>query len=115
MNNPWLNHEMAENELWVHDSSAAAFGLRNGERVFLENQDGIRSSKPVKVKVTPGIRPDCSYLVHGYGCRSMHLKEGFDRGVSDTSLMTRSSKDPLSGVRGMRVNFVRLVKTRGGG
>ena len=115
MNNPWLNHEMAENELWVHDSSAAAFGLRNGERVFLENQDGIRSGKPVKVKVTPGIRPDCSYLVHGYGCRSMHLKEGFDRGVSDTSLMTRSSKDPLSGVRGMRVNFVRLVKARGEG
>lgn len=113
MNNPWLNHEIVENEVWVHGSYAAASGIKDGQRVFLENQDGIRSGKPVKVKVTPGIRPDCIYLVHGYGCRSVLLKQGFDRGVSDTSLMTRSSKDPVSGVRGMRVNFVRLVKARG--
>lgn len=113
MNNPWLNHEIAENEVWVNGSYAAPLGIKDGQRVFLENQDGIRSCKPVKVKVTPGIRPDCIYMVHGYGCRSALLKEGFDRGVSDTSLMTRSSKDPVSGVRGMRVNFVRFVKARG--
>ena len=113
MNNPWLNHEIAENEVWVNGRCAADFGIKDGQRVFLENQDGIRSFKPVKVKVTPGIRPDCIYMVHGYGCRSAYLKEGFDRGVSDTSLMTRSSKDPVSGVRGMRVNFVRFVKARG--
>ncbi|RJX26899.1 MAG: twin-arginine translocation pathway signal protein [Desulfurivibrio sp.] len=112
MNNPWLNHEIPENEVWVHPSHAAAARISDGERVFLENQDGIRSFKAVKVKVTPGIRPDCSYLVHGYGCRSLLLQQAFDRGVSDTSLMTRSSKDPVSGVRGMRVNFIRLVKAR---
>lgn len=112
MNNPWLNHEITENEVWVNPSYAAPLGIKDGQPVFLENQDGIRSFKPVKVKVTPGIRPDCIYMVHGYGCRSALLKEGFDRGVSDTSLMTRSSKDPVSGVRGMRVNFVRFVKAR---
>ena len=110
-NNPWLRHEMGENELWINDTYAARWSLTNGDMVFLENQDGIRSLKAVKVKVTPGIRTDCGYLVHGFGCRSFHLKEGFHQGISDTSLMTRSSVDPLSGVRGMRCNFVRLVKS----
>lgn len=47
------------------------------------------------------------------GPSSFFLQQGFDRGVSDTSLMTRSSKDPVSGVPGMRVNFVRAGKARG--
>ncbi len=110
-NNPWLRHEMGENEIWINDTYAARLSLTHGETVFLENQDGIRSIKRVKVKVTPGIRTDCGYMVHGFGCRSSHLKEGFHQGISDTSLMTRSSTDPISGVRGMRVNFVRVVKS----
>ncbi|MCB2181841.1 MAG: molybdopterin-dependent oxidoreductase [Desulfobulbaceae bacterium] len=109
-NNPWLNHEIDENVLWVNDIYAARSRVKDGEKIFLENQDGIRSIKPIKVKVTPGIRSDCVFMVHGYGCRSSLLKEAFNRGISDTALMTRSKEDPISGVRGMRVNFVRFVQ-----
>lgn len=112
INNPWLLHEMGENELWLNDTVAAQLGMKNGDAVLLENQDNIRSLQQIRVKVTPGIRPDCVYLVHGFGCRSAHLHAAFGRGVSDTALMTRSKEDPLSGARGMRVNFVRPVPLR---
>ncbi len=110
-NNTWLNHESPENEIWVNDTVAKAMGLADGENIILENQDGIRSITAIRVKVTPGIRQDCVYVAHGYGARSSLLSQGFNRGVSDTYLMTRSKKDPISGVRGMRTNFVRFRKS----
>lgn len=109
-NDPWLGHEMAENELWINEQEAFRLGFSHGERVLLENQDGVWSPSPVRLKLTPGIRRDCVYTVHGFGSRSPLLHFGYDRGVADSSLMTRSLPDPVSGCRGLRVNFVRPVK-----
>lgn len=109
-NNSWLHNESAENEIWINDGVARTMRLKDGERVILENQDGIRSITSIQVKVTPGIRQDCVFIVHGYGARSDFLSLGYNRGVSDTCLMTRSKKDPISGVRGMRINHVRFVR-----
>ncbi|MBC8317033.1 MAG: molybdopterin-dependent oxidoreductase [Desulfobulbaceae bacterium] len=109
-NNSWLHHESPENEIWVNDDVARTMRLNDGDRVMLENQDGIRSITSISVKVTPGIRQDCVFIVHGYGARSSFLSLGYNRGVSDTYLMTRSNKDPISGVRGMRTNYVRFVR-----
>lgn len=101
---------MPENEVWFAAQTAREFGVKDGERVILENADGVRS-QAVRVKVTEGIRRDCAYLVHGFGQMSGSLTRAFGRGASDTSLMTRVSVDPLTGATGMRVNFVRPVKT----
>jgi thiosulfate reductase/polysulfide reductase chain A len=109
-NNPWLGHEMAENELWINDQEAKRLGFIHGEQVLLENQDGVWSPNPIRLKLTPGIRWDCVYTVHGFGSRSPLLHFGYNRGVADSSLMTRSLPDPVSGCRGLRVNFVRPVK-----
>ncbi len=109
-NNPWLMHEVNENVLWLNDKVARKMNINNNDTLYLENQDGIRSVKPVKIKVTPGIRVDCVYLAHGFGCRSPFLSTAFNQGVSDASLLTRTAPDKISGVRGMRVNFIRLVK-----
>ena len=109
-NNKWLRHEIAENELWLNDQLAEKLFVDDGDQIFIENQDGVRSTKPIAVKITPGIRYDCVYLVHGFGVRSPLLTKGFDQGVSDSLLMTRSRRDQFSGSRGMRVNFVRFIK-----
>ena len=109
-NNPWLLHEVEENELWLNDRVAAIVKIQNGDRLFLENHDGIRSVSPVKIKVTPGIRVDCVFLAHGFGSNSPFLQLAFNRGIDDGSLMTRSSPDPTTGVRGIRGNFVRFIK-----
>ncbi|MGZ5380312.1 MAG: molybdopterin-containing oxidoreductase family protein [Thermoanaerobaculia bacterium] len=108
-NNEALNALMPENEVWLHTSAARDWGVTGGQRIVLENAEGVKSS-PIRVKVTEGIRTDCAYLVHGFGQRSRALRRAFGRGASDNSLMSRVSVDPLTGGTGMRVNFVRAAR-----
>ncbi|RUM89016.1 MAG: hypothetical protein DSZ24_02300 [Thermodesulfatator sp.] len=109
MNNEWLHHEWPENQAWINDEVAAKLGLKDGEEIVLENQDGKRSF-PVKVKVTPGIRPDCIYLSHGFGSRSSKLSRAYRKGASDQFLITHYVQDPFMGASSHRTNFVRIVK-----
>jgi len=108
-NNEALHALMPENEAWLYTKAAAALQIQDGDRVLLENDEGVRSL-PVRVMVTEGIRGDCIYLVHGFGQRSRKLRRASGRGASDTNLMSRVKVDPLMGGTGMRVNFVRPVK-----
>ncbi len=108
-NNAWLDALMPENQVWINRDAARDLRLEEGDRVVLENQDGA-ASLPVLVRVTPGIRRDCVYMVHGFGHRSRALRRAYRRGASDTALMTRIAVDPIMGGTGMRVNFVRLRK-----
>jgi thiosulfate reductase/polysulfide reductase chain A len=99
---------MDENEVWVNADVARRAGLATGDRVRLRNQDGVRSDFAVKVRVTEAIRPDCVYMVHGFGHTSRMLRRAFGRGASDARLITRYKTDPLMGGTGMNVNFVNL-------
>jgi thiosulfate reductase/polysulfide reductase chain A len=113
VNNRLLSTCHPENEVWVNADAAAALPgfenrpLKTGHRVRLVNQDGVRS-KPVKARVTQRIRGDCVYMVHGYGHRAKKLRHAFNRGASDSELVTRSKVDPIMGGTGMNVNFVRI-------
>ena len=114
-NNRQLGELDPENEVWVN--AAAARGLidfferplRDGERVVLVNQDGVRSN-PVKLKLTRRVRGDCVYLVHGFGHTSPHLRFARGRGADDAALTTKYKVDPIMGGTGMNVNFVRLER-----
>jgi len=108
-NNEALDALMSENEVWLATNVARDWGVTDGQRIVLENPEGVKSS-PVRVKVTEGIRSDCAYLVHGFGQQSRALRRAFGRGASDNSLMSRVSVDPLTGGTGMRVNFVRAAR-----
>jgi thiosulfate reductase/polysulfide reductase chain A len=105
--NPVLAQAMDENEVWVNADVAARVGLATGDRVRLRNQDGVLST-PVRVKATQAIRPDCVYMVHGFGHTSKSLRRALGRGASDAQLVTRYETDPLMGGTGMNVNFVTL-------
>ena len=108
-NTPLLNELYPENEVWVNADLAADLGLKSGDRVVLENQDGARSG-PIRVKATQRIRKDCVFMVHGFGHDAPGLKRANKRGASDAVLQTRYVLDPISGGAGLRVNFVKLVK-----
>ncbi len=45
--------------------------------IRLQKQDGIRSLKPVKIKVTAGIRVDCAYITCEYGCPATSMRNNF--------------------------------------
>ncbi|MCX5716847.1 MAG: molybdopterin-dependent oxidoreductase [Nitrospirae bacterium] len=109
-NNAWLHNNAPENELWMNDKLARQIGVKNGEYLELENQDGVRSNKSIKVKVTPGIRPDCVFTQALYGSPVKMLSKAYNSGVADNPLFTKIIKDPLVGTVGMRVNFVRFIK-----
>ena len=109
-NNAWLMAAQSENPVWVNDKLAARLGLKEGDRVSLVNQDGIKSRTTTSVKVTPGIREDCVYLHHGFGSMNPELTVGCNKGVDDQSLITKIAVDPETGAHGMRNNFVKLVK-----
>jgi thiosulfate reductase/polysulfide reductase chain A len=105
--NPVLRDAMQENEVWVNASVGARLGLRSGDYVQLRNQDGVLSHR-VKARVTEAIRPDCVYLVHGFGHTARGLRSAYGKGASDAQLITRYATDPLMGGTGTNVNFVTL-------
>jgi thiosulfate reductase/polysulfide reductase chain A len=110
-NNRFLSEVTSENEVWLNAKAADERGLVNGERVVLVNQDGIRS-EPARLKATQRIRPDCVFVVHGYGHDSPGLKFAKGRGLDDAKLVTRVAVDPVAGSTGMSVNFVTVERAR---
>jgi thiosulfate reductase/polysulfide reductase chain A len=107
-NNAWLDDLMPENPIWINDEIAKRAGFHDGQHVVLENQDRVQSP-PITLRVTPGLRRDVAYTVHGFGPNAPGLKKAYEHGFSDTALMTRIAIDPLMGGTGMRVNFVRIL------
>jgi len=108
-NTPLLHQLNPENDLWLNAGVAASMGIKDGDKVYLENQDGVRSG-PIKVKATQRIRPDAVFMSHGFGRNAPQLSLANGRGASDAALISRYALDPISGGAGMRVNFVRIVK-----
>ncbi|MDA8159444.1 MAG: molybdopterin-dependent oxidoreductase, partial [Desulfobacteraceae bacterium] len=109
VNNQWLWELFKENQVWLNAKEAARLGLKDLALVRLVNQDGI-NSEPVRVKVTERIRPDCVYMVHGFGQHSPAMTRAYNRGADDQHLISKYKIDPICGTTGMRVNFVKIVK-----
>jgi thiosulfate reductase/polysulfide reductase chain A len=107
--NPLLQVLMPENEVWVNTATAAKSGLRNGQYVLLRNQDGVVSNR-IRVKATQRIRPDCVYMVYGFGHTNRMLKGAYLKGASAAQLNTRYATDPIMGGTSIHRNFVTFVK-----
>jgi len=109
-NNRLLSETHDENAVWVNTEVAQAWGLKHGDRIHLKNQDDVTSTFSAPVKVTQGIRPDCVYIVHGYGRKAAKLRQAYGKGIDDAELITRYKVDPIMGGTGMNVNFVTFVR-----
>jgi thiosulfate reductase/polysulfide reductase chain A len=108
-NNPNLTDLMDENTLWINPKVAKAWSISNDQYIWLQNQDGLISDFPIRVRITERIRWDSIYMVHGFGHAQRQMKRCFGRGVSDTQLITRVLTDPIMGGTGMRGNFVTFI------
>ena len=109
INNPNLSDLSEENKLWVNPKVARIEGLRNNQKVWLENQDSVISTFSIKVRVTERIRWDSVYMYHGFGHNNKKLSRAHGKGASDTELITKVSIDPIMGGTGMRGNFVKFL------
>jgi thiosulfate reductase / polysulfide reductase chain A len=108
-NNPNLTDLMDENTVWINPKVAKIWGLVNDQYIWLQNQDGVISEFPIRVRITERIRWDAVYMVHGFGHAQKQMQRCYGRGASDTQLMTKVLVDPLMGGTGMRGNFVTFV------
>ncbi|TXG35311.1 molybdopterin-containing oxidoreductase family protein [Seonamhaeicola maritimus] len=108
-NNPNLNDLKSENNLWVNPKVARIIGLRNGQEVWLRNQDKITSTFGIKVRVTERVRWDSVYMVHGFGHDNKKLSRAFGKGINDTQMISKTMVDPIMGGTGMRGNFVEIL------
>ncbi len=109
-NNPNLFDLMEENSVWVNPKVAALWDLKDGDYIWLKNQDDVTTDFPVKVRVTERIRWDSVYMVHGFGHKNKKLSRANGRGASDSKLITNVMEDPIMGGTGMRGNFVTFLK-----
>ena len=112
-NNKLLCETYSQNVIWVSADVCRETGLEHGDWVNLTNQDDVVSG-PIQVKATERIRPDCVYMVHGWGSKNKLLRHAYGKGASDSDLVTRARVDPIMGGTGMNVNFVRLEKVSHG-
>ncbi len=109
VNNPNLVDIKAENELWVNPKVAKLWGLKNGQYVWLKNQDDIVSTFSIKVRITERIRWDSVFMAHGFGHTNKKLTRAFGKGASDNQLISKVHLDPVMGGTGMRGNFVTIL------
>lgn len=105
-NNRNLTDLMDENTCWINPKIAKLWEIKNDQYIYLENQDGVRSSFSIRVRVTERIRWDSVYMVHGFGHANKKLSRAYGKGASDSELITKVHLDPIMGGTGMRGNFV---------
>lgn len=105
-NNPWLHDFAPENRLWIASGPARSVGVADGDMVEVASRVG---SVRLRAKVSEEIRPDCVFMLHGFGKRSPALERVFDRGGSDAVLL-EAAWDKVSGNAAMHETFVRVRK-----
>jgi thiosulfate reductase/polysulfide reductase chain A len=105
--NIWLNYFMPENLLWIHPDAAAKLGISDGETVEVKDPKG-RGGK-IAAKVTPRIRPDTVFTVHGFGHWDTRMTTAVGKGLSD-SLLASDTREKHIGSISMGMNMVTVTK-----
>jgi thiosulfate reductase/polysulfide reductase chain A len=105
-NNLLLHKYDDEPRLWMNTKVAAGKGLRDGEMVAVKSDVGMVY---VKLLATQAIRPDCVYMMPGFGHLSMGLTTACGLGASDSDLHL-TFVDPVSGGQALSQTFVTVEK-----
>ena len=105
-NNPWLNQFAPENSLWVNATTAEGLGISDGDRMEVASTVGVVR---LKARVTQEIRPDCVFMLHGYGKKSKWQRLVAGNGGSDAELL-ETAWDKVSGGSALHETFVTIRK-----
>ncbi|MEN8137575.1 MAG: molybdopterin-dependent oxidoreductase [Bacteroidota bacterium] len=109
INSPNMNDLMDENNIWINPKIAKIWDFKSGQEIWLQNQDGVISTFPIKIRVTERIRHDSVFMVHGFGHKNKKLTRAYGKGASDSEMISSYKIDPVTGGTGMRGNFVTFL------
>ena len=105
-NNAWLNEFDPVNHLWLNPEPAQRMGIRTGDTVEVASTVG---SVKIKARVTEEIRPDCVFMLHGFGKHSKWQKLACDVGASD-AVVLETAWDQVSGNAAFHETLVSVRK-----
>jgi thiosulfate reductase/polysulfide reductase chain A len=105
-NNAWLNQFAPENGLWLSLVAADRLGIKDGDRIEVASTVG---AVQLKARVTHEIRPDCVFMLHGYGKKSKWQRLVAGKGGSDAELL-ETAWDKVSGNASLHETFVSVRK-----
>ena len=105
-NNQLLHKYEDEPRLWMNTKVARTQGLRDKDLVEVNSEVG---SIHVRLLATEAIRPDCVYMMPGFGHLSMGLTTAYGLGSSDSDLHVTYT-DPISGGQALSQTFVTVKK-----
>jgi thiosulfate reductase / polysulfide reductase chain A len=105
-NNPWLHEFYPENDLWLNPKPATAMGIKTGD--LLEVSSSVGAVK-IKALVTEEIRPDCVFMLHGYGKLAKWQSLVYGVGASD-AVVLETAWDEVSGNAAFHETFVKVRK-----
>ena len=109
-NNFMLTDLQKSNYLWLNAKKGKEMGLKDGDFVYLENQDGVRAPGKIKVKLTQRMRDDAVYMNHGFGVHAKAMTRANNQGIADDDLIMKYAIDPIMGGTAMRGSFIKIVK-----
>jgi thiosulfate reductase / polysulfide reductase chain A len=95
-----------ENTLWMHPSSAAKLGLRDGERVEVSSQAG---SVNLNLHVFAGIEEETVYMATGFGSLSPGQRHVHNKGASIAEVL-EDHADFISGNMAMHETLVTVSR-----
>ena len=105
-NNQLLHKYDDEPGLWMNAKTAASAGLKDGDLVEVTSDVG---KIYVQLLATEAIRPDCVFMMPGYGHMSKGLTTAYGLGASDSDLHVTYT-DPISGGQALSQTFVTVRK-----
>jgi len=93
------------NDLWINPQPALERGIRSGDLVEVASTVG---AVRLPARVTEEIRPDCVFMLHGFGKRSRALRRA-NAGACDADVLT-TAMDRVSGNAAFHETFVTVKK-----
>jgi thiosulfate reductase / polysulfide reductase chain A len=83
-NVPFLNMLMSDNPIWIHPKTAQKAGVKNGEKIYLQNET---AREKATVFITEGISPNVLFGYMGFGRNSTRLSRTSGKGTNMSRLL----------------------------
>jgi thiosulfate reductase/polysulfide reductase chain A len=103
-NYSWLNTFAPDNYLLLNSTTARSLGIEDGNPVEVTSASGTLR---IHARISEEIRPDCVFMLHGYGKRSKWQRLAAATSGADVQVL-ETAWDKVSGNAALHETFVKL-------
>jgi thiosulfate reductase / polysulfide reductase chain A len=108
-NNPYLNHLVPENRLWINNRRAEELGIADNDRIEVASKAGRAE---MRAYVTDMIHPEAAFMLHGFGHKEVESRRSFGKGAPD-ALFQERHHDNVGGSPALDHSWITVQKMGG--